>query len=396
MSEFAATASLDVAVNQASLRSARQTVEDSIGNITVDVATDGGAAGAASRGLANAGGGGPSLTGGTTATEPEGIGNTLTQSLEVQESILEEVEDINSQGGSMIGDMVSNFVTEAGPSAAGDFAGEAVGAVADTIGGALGPAIGTVIGDALSNATSGDVSGSVSLTKPEWVPLRVARPGWAPLGVSKPKWDVGVSKPSWEVGVARPDWEIGVAKPDWAPLEIEDVEPIPVDAPESIPVTVDTPRQRQPPTTPPNSTESEKTLLGNIGKGVTRGAAAGAVTGTAAGFLGGPLAPVSVPGGAIAGTAIGGAVGGGLGAVDYAASELTAGQQQQQPRTSVTNEISITNRPRYEVRVDGLDRDEIRRAVEEAQRDNLAELERRLDKVERELDRMRRSIKQSA
>ncbi|RLM94446.1 hypothetical protein D3D02_00195 [Halobellus sp. Atlit-38R] len=259
------------------------------------------------------------------------------------------------------GATVDVFVEEdlAGRADTGDFAGEAAGAVADTIGGALGPAIGTVIGDALSNATSGDVSGSVSLTKPQWVPLRVAQP-------------------------------------DWAPLEVESVEPIPVDAPESIPVTVDTPRQRQPPTTPPNSTESEKTLLGNIGKGVTRGAAAGAVTGTAAGFLGGPLAPVSVPGGAIAGTAVGGAVGGGLGAVDYAASELTAGQQQRQPRTSITNEISITNRPRYEVRVDGLDRDEIRRAIEEAQRDNLAELDSRLDEVERELDRIRRSNKQSA
>ena len=104
-------------------------------------------------------------------------------------------------------------------------------------------------------------------------------------------------------------------------------------------------------------------------------------------------APLSVPAGGAIGGAAGGIIGGTAGAVGYTdrylESQTGGGQAGARP---VTNEITIDNQPRYEIRIDGLDRDEIRRAVEDAQRDNLRELENRLDDVERRLDRMKRSF----
>ena len=269
MSEFNVTASLQAVVDESSLRTAEQTIADRLGNVTVDVDTGAGAStpaadgGTASQSLArSAGNTGPSVTGGTSAAEPEGLSDILTAQLEVQESLLEAVEDINGGGGGLFGEGgILSLVSETAVSAGGEVAGTTGEVLASAVGPAVGSAIGSVLPGLLGQDDSGGpgVSGSVSLQRPDWVPLAVEDPGtvsvedagdvavdltrpqWLPLQVSEPS-EVPVEDldtiPVEDVtplGVNDPS-PLGVSDP--SPLSVESVEPIPVNAPESIPVTV--------------------------------------------------------------------------------------------------------------------------------------------------------------
>ena len=291
MSEFNVTASLQAVVDESSLRTAEQTIADRLGNVTVDVDTGAGAStpaadgGTASQSLArSAGNTGPSVTGGTSAAEPEGLSDILTAQLEVQESLLEAVEDINGGGGGLFGEGgILSLVSETAVSAGGEVAGTTGEVLASAVGPAVGSAIGSVLPGLLGQDDSGGpgVSGSVSLQRPDWVPLAVEDPGtvsvedagdvavdltrpqWLPLQVSEPSevpvedldtipvedvTPLGVNDPSplgvesVTLSVEQPTLGVNDPSPlgvsDPSPLSVESVEPIPVNAPESIPVTV--------------------------------------------------------------------------------------------------------------------------------------------------------------
>ena len=403
MADFSTTASLEL--TEASLQAAEQTIADRLGTVSVAVEADAPApapdAGAASQSLSSAGGAGPSVTGGTTASEPEGIGATLTALLEVEESALEELEDLNGGGGGLFGEGgVLSLVSETAVNAGGEVAGTTGEVLAGAVGPAIGSAVGSALPELLGQGGGSDVSGSVSVTEPEWAPLAVEDPGTVSVeGVDDV--EVGLTKPEWvPLNAPKPGW-VPVAVDDPSPLGVSDPSPLGVEtptlpveqptlsvnAPESIPVSFPTGQGQQ----PVSQQGPDQGFADSVIEGAGKGAAAGSGLGVAAGFAGGPFAPVSVPAGGVAGGAIGGTIGGVAGGIDFLDEQFQSrsrrvGSVQQQPA-----EVSITNRPQYDLTVE-LDRDRIRRIVEDAQRDNLQELEDRVDDVEREVDRVRRSF----
>ncbi|MFA1612056.1 hypothetical protein [Halobellus rubicundus] len=411
MSEFSTTAALETVVDERSLSAAEQTITDRLGDVTVRVdarpqaSADGGQQ--TTQQLGRAPQQGPSVTGGTTASEPEGVSNILTAQLEVQEGIYELVEDIADQqdGGLLGGTDIFQTLTETGAGAAGEVAGESAGAVADVVGSAAGPALGSVIGESLRSLFPGGDGGSVELTKPGWVPLEVTRPSWTPLAVDRPEWiPLSVDEPAWSVTVSEPSWKVEVARPDWKIPVAKTGQSISIQRPDWLgSLTGGQPDQSSGGQTVIRQTRSTgrqtgtadvpgKGLAESVIEGAGKGGAAGAGLGVALGFAGGPFAPLSVPTGGVVGGAAGGIIGGTAGAIGYFDRRFEATGGGRSSARPVTNEISIENRPRYEIRVDGPDRNEIRRAVEDAQRDNLRELESRLDDVEQRLDRMKRAF----
>lgn len=252
MSDFSTTASLTVGVDEGSLRSARQTIEDGLGTVTVDVATpdtpstDGGTAtkrlGTVRRG------------GGSTTTAPgggESLTPILTAQLETQELIYQELQDLSESDRTFRdgGGGIMDFFVDTG----GDAAGELIGSLPEAVSSVVGPAVGSAIGEVVGGLMPGGGGGGggsedVGVTKPDWVPIEVQQPpepnwlpiepeappepGWAPIDVRRPDWQVDVDKPRWapltvkqprwQIDVKRPGWEIKVTKPGW---EVKVTEP---------------------------------------------------------------------------------------------------------------------------------------------------------------------------
>lgn len=229
MSDFSTTAEILFTPDEASLQNVREQVEE-IGPIAVEyeptrnpIAADGGR-----RGGARSGGTGPSVTSGTSASEPEGVVGILAESLEVQEAMLDHLDDINEDtdllgmpgGGG--GDGIFSFLFDEG--------GDIVGGLGEQLTNVVGDSVGTAIGNALTDE-------SVSVEEPDWVPIEVEDPGEAPvdapdsIGVDSPE-SIPVDAPN-SIGVNAPD-SIGVDDP--SPLEVEDIGEIPVEDVKEIPI----------------------------------------------------------------------------------------------------------------------------------------------------------------
>ncbi|WP_147299515.1 hypothetical protein [Haloferax sp. Atlit-6N] len=247
--EFGAGATLAVDVDRASLRHTRDVIQDTVGDLDVTVRPGGASAARVDGG--GVGGGDLSLSAAVDAVERHGemrskeaaLGRQLAaEQLEVQRHIWETVGDIaeTMDDGGLIGGAVGDLLVEAGGGAAGETAGAVASEIPDTIGDILGTAAGEVLGKAVSDLLPTGGS-SVSITKPEWVPLKVESPGdvdvntpsdldvrepdWAPLAVQEPEFAVGVDRPDWKVKVDDPS-PLRVETPV---LEVEDVPPLEVD-----------------------------------------------------------------------------------------------------------------------------------------------------------------------
>lgn len=434
MSEFATTASLAVSVEQSSLQSARRTIENSLGDITVDVTTPTPDGGAVSQSLGSVDTG-PSITGGTTASEPETTVPILTEQLEVEEAMYQELQDLGDSGGLFSGtgsgegglwDLILDTAGEAGDVGGGAALTGAAAALSGSATSLTGSAAAlTGAAAALSLSGSGSVTvkntplpvedvDDIGVVEPEWVPLDVSMPRWVPLDIKHPDWV--------PLEIARPSWKVQVADP--SPLTVSDPSPLSVSDPSPLSVADPSPLEVEDVVLPVEDKIFHVEPIGGLGgasdvtltppqvrgpgleesmiEGGGKGMAVGASAGIAAGFAGGPLAPVSVPAGAIAGGLIGGAGGAALGGLNYADRFVEAQQRNTTgtirprratsppagPKTmAVDSDISIQSTNEIQIDPQGFRRlrEDIIDEVRDEHRQEIRELRSELERMKRSL-----------
>lgn len=218
MSDLPISGELDVTVNQASVRSAKQEIEDEVDDLALDI---------------NVSGEGRGRGGNVRGREQAMSRRLLTEGNKIQSSMLEEIELIQENvdeiadaqgggGGLLAGD--GGIVAElfgAGAETAGDAAVETGDQIADTITDTISTAIGNAIADALSGSS---VTVENTPLAVEETTLAVDDP--SPLGVSNPS-PLTVRDPS-PLAVEDPG-TVSVDTPDRKPLPVER-DPLPVEA----------------------------------------------------------------------------------------------------------------------------------------------------------------------
>ncbi|AKU09879.1 hypothetical protein ABY42_18850 (plasmid) [Haloferax gibbonsii] len=320
------------------------------------------------------------------------------EQLEVQRHIWETVGDIaeTMDDGSLIGGAVGDLLVEAGGGAAGETAGAVASEIPDTLGDILGTTAGQALGNAVSDLLPTGGS-SVSITKPEWVPLGVARPEWE-VGVERPS-DLAVGRPEWKIGVREPDWAIGVE--DVGPLAVDDPSPLRVETPvleveDTPPIEIDvslsgtggdlraTSSQGGKPTT-----QTENTGVPGPGliESITDTASFGASQGASAGM---GATPVGAAIGAVGGAGLG-AAGGALGyGYRWGAHELNKLTRSSGDAAQNPSDVALEYGPTYNVNVDA---DRIIRELKQAHRRDINDLESRLNSVESDIDSLQRALR---
>ena len=385
MSEFQTTAEILFEADQDSLRSIRDEVAD-IGPLTVEYEPSRNPAARSASRLGRTDGGRGSVGGRQTRS-------ILTDIRDLQEDTLVELEDMSDDlGGGQSGplEVITGVI--------GDVGGEAAGATAETVGSvggtAAGSALGTLAGELLAG-TLGSGEGSGGAPKPvpiasEDTPVAVED---ATLDVETPTLTVDDPSP-----LTIDDTNL--------PLPVERVDPIPVNAPRSIPVAVgDTTLSARATATAISAggpTASRRPTPAPSRGGYDGPGFVESVTGTAefganvgSSSLGG-LGPPGILAGALGGTVaggIGGALGYGLNRIDYALTGDTGAggspSPRPTPRQSVDVDVTADRRSTITVDVTGVDR---------LKQDVIDEVERMHDKdvreLERELDKLRRALTQ--
>lgn len=211
MSDLPISGELDVTVNQASVRSAKQEIEDEVDDLALDI---------------NVSGEGRGRGGNIRGREQAMSRRLLTEGNKIQSSILEEIEliqenvdeiaDAQGGGGGLLGGD-GGIVAElfgAGAETAGDAAVETGDQFADTITNTISNAVGNTIADAI---TGNSVSVENTPLDVEETTLTVDDP--SPLAISDPS-PLSVVDPS--------------------PLSVRDPSPLAVEDPGTVSVDVDT------------------------------------------------------------------------------------------------------------------------------------------------------------
>lgn len=157
MTEFETGFGLDVTVNPSSLRSARQTIEDEIGEVQVDVSTSGGASG-----------GGSSRIAGRERAMSRQLLSSQDESLTSIDDAWTDNIDLNEERNDLLRQLLNQSEKDAQTSRGGGMSGMAMGGVGLALGvGAIASSIGANIvswlGDAMPDLGPGDVVDPVTI-----------------------------------------------------------------------------------------------------------------------------------------------------------------------------------------------------------------------------------------
>jgi hypothetical protein len=397
MSEFSTEATVNLVLEERSLRQARDQLEESFSDVPVGVA---GSSRAGRPPEMRSDGGGMSNRERRRRRREFRWARERTETID---EILEAVRGLEMGGGGGAGGLLDDVV---------GVAGEAGGALAAALPSAIGSAVGTAVGQAVSNSTLSVDSSPLDVEDPGTVDIE--DPSWRPLEVREPGWDIGVDAPE------------EIATEDLSPLEVSDPSPLSVETPTlpvedvgPIAVEVSGPASgsragdalgglRGPPQSG-GEMESITDLPADTsvpGPGpfetILDTASFGAQQGAAALMAGPPIGP-------IAGAIGGGALGGAGGAISYSLrfgssilgettdyGRTTNGGASRRP--TVTNDVTVDHSPTYRVVVEPRLKEltnDIVDAIEDEVRDDLDTLEDDIGELRSDLDGLEQDLRRS-
>lgn len=392
-SEFSTTASLEIVIDRASARRAKDDLHEYFGDTAATAAVQPAPSDLQVE-ATTASMSGPSVTAGMSASEPQNVGSVLTDQLEVQEAMWETLDDVEDHvgklDGGLFGGSITDILVETGGGAAGEVSGELISELPDTLGDVLGTTLGTTLGNVIADfIPTGDTS-SVSIDKPKWVPLPVESPGDIDVNVDEPG-EVGVEKPEWSVDVEDPE---PLAVDDPSPLSVEDIPPIEV--PEIPPLSVDASQptsggvqiHQGGSTTQPTDTGVPgrgpvESIVDTAGFGASQGASAGM-------GLGPPGVAIGTVGGGALG-AVGGALGYGYRWGKHELGQLAGSNKPQNTAQGqrTVPEMAVNYEPTYNIEVDV---DRIIRRLKRAHEKDINRLEGDIKDLESDLDSLERAL----